>query len=70
MNEEAIKILKKSFKEDFDYAWTWHCNIAVCAMDEGLNHAASNRAAARFMKLAFDIDTTNSFRFKSTQISK
>lgn len=27
-------------------------------MDEGLDHAASNRAAARFMRMAFGCDTS------------
>lgn len=42
--------------EDSDLAWTWHCNIACCVMDEGIPHAVANEAAARFMKLAFDVD--------------
>lgn len=58
---------KEAMKDDIEYAWGWHCNIAVSAMDEGLDHSASNRAAARFMKNAFDIDTTKCEHFNDTQ---
>lgn len=54
--------LTQQMHEDPAYAWSWHCNIAACAMDEGLSHAAANRTAARFMKLAFDMDSNACLR--------
>lgn len=57
--EEAMNTIRKAMSEDFGYAWAWHCNIAVAAQDEGMEHEASNRAAARFMRLAFGIDTSD-----------
>lgn len=36
---------------DHDYAWSWHCNIAMAATDEGVNHMVANRGAARFLQL-------------------
>ena len=64
---EAMKFLRKAFKEDPDYAWSWHCNIAMAMYDEfpdsfwvpdrSEQYKICNRAAARFMKNAFDIET-------------
>ena len=66
----AIDTLKEAFKKDPDYAWSWHCNIAVCSMDEDMEHDAANRAAAKFMKLAFSIDTEKHKCFAGTQIKE
>jgi hypothetical protein len=52
---QAVEALSKAFKADPEYAWTWHCNIAMAAKDEGMEHKAANRAAARFMYNAFGI---------------
>lgn len=49
--------LTTALNSDPDYAWTWHCNIAGCALDEGVDHATANRIAARFMKSAFGVVT-------------
>ena len=55
---EALNILKSAMRDDPHYAWTWHCNVAVSMMDEGAPHDSANAAAARFMKLAFGVDTS------------
>ena len=55
--KRAMSTLKKAMIKDPDYAWGWHCNIAVMAQDAGVSHKVSNDGAARFMKLAFDVDT-------------
>jgi hypothetical protein len=47
--------LTEHIKADPAYAWSWHCNLAVCAMDEGLEHAAANRAADRMMQVLFGV---------------
>jgi hypothetical protein len=54
----AFGDLKAALQADPGYAWSWHCNIAVASMDEGMEHAAANRAAARFMRMCFDVDTS------------
>jgi hypothetical protein len=54
----AFTDLKLAIEADPGYAWSWHCNIAMAAQDEGLDHAAGNRAAARFMSMCFGVDTT------------
>jgi hypothetical protein len=55
--KEALAVLSKVFADDPAYAWSWHCNIAMCSVDEGMERVAANRAASRFMKAAFGIDT-------------
>ena len=57
--EAALNILRKAMKEDYDYAWSWHCNVAVMMQDAEASHRISNDGAARFMKLAFGVDTSN-----------
>jgi hypothetical protein len=49
--------LARQMRSDEGYAWSWHCNLAMAAYDEGLEHHAANRAAARFMDSAFNINT-------------
>jgi hypothetical protein len=63
----AMAALEKAIHNDPDYAWSWHCNIACAAMDEGLERVAANRAAARFMYAAFDCDTTKLQHYTDTQ---
>ena len=55
---EALNIIMSAMRDDPHYAWTWHCNVAVSMMEEGATHDAANAAAARFMRLAFDVDTS------------
>lgn len=53
----ACETLAKAIRDDSSYAWSWHCNIAMAAQDEGVEHATANRAASRFMKMCFGVDT-------------
>jgi len=66
----AFSILKEAIKNDAGYAWGWHCNIAVCSQDEGMEHAASNRAASRFMKLCFDTETGEEIAYEKETIDQ
>lgn len=54
----AIWFLTRQMHRDTEYAWTWHCNLAMAAYYEGLEHHAANRAAGRFMNSLFRLDTT------------
>ncbi len=65
--KDAMDILKELINKDPGYAWSWHCNIAMASFDEGLSRSKANLAAARFMKLAFDIDMTKHEHFADTQ---
>lgn len=55
--KKAFEVLKKAIQSDPSYAWAWHCNIAVSAQDEGMEYNASQRAASRFMKTCFGVET-------------
>lgn len=63
----GFKELRQLIRQDEDYAWSWHCNIAMAFVDEmstytvdGLSqdliHEAANNAAKNFMKTCFDVD--------------
>ena len=56
--EKAMDVLRGSMEEDYEYAWGWHCNLAMAFYDEGASHEDANKAASRFMSIAFGIDTT------------
>ena len=54
---DALMILSEAMRDDPDYAEGWHDNIAVMMQDAGASHEVSNDGAARFMKLAFGVET-------------
>lgn len=67
MSEEiknAFDVLSAAMKEDFDYAWSWHSNIAMSYYDEDGDAKLANKAAARFMQMCFGIDIESSDRYK------
>lgn len=53
----ALSVLSDSMKSDPDYAWSWHCNVAMTAKDAGAPHDRANVWAANFMSRAFGVDT-------------
>ena len=55
---ESFKIIQQAMQEDTSYAWSWHCNIAVPMMDEGVKHKRANRSAANIMRNIFNVDVT------------
>lgn len=55
---QAMAIVTDALRADPDYAWSWHCNVAMSALDEGLDHYRANKAAARFMSLLAGVDTS------------
>lgn len=61
---DAFNVLKTALQMDNSYAWAWHCNIAMASVDEGMEHKAANRAAARFMSTCFEVDTTEFKEYK------
>ena len=62
---EAVSTLTKAIQVDDDFAWTWHCNIAMPMIDEGVHPIHANMGAARFMSIAFGVDVTASDQWKS-----
>ena len=67
--KEALAALSKAMQEDPEYAWSWHCNIAMMAQDAGALHRTANERAADFMKLAFSVDIRGMYpdRFPQTR---
>ncbi len=70
--DEAMKTLQDTMLIDPEYAHTWHCNIAMMCYDaiksDGdtvnkvrpeIAHQIGNVAASNFMKLCFDVKTSN-----------
>ena len=55
---EAMQELSRYMQIDPEYAWSWHCNVAMVAQDAGAPHKEANERAADFMRRAFDVDTS------------
>ncbi len=56
---EAFDTIKRAVLTDMDYAWAWHCNLAVPMMDAAaISHESANKAAALIMAQMFDCDIT------------
>jgi hypothetical protein len=53
----AMKKLSLVMQRDPEYAYSWHCNIACAAIDEGIEHSVANRIASNFMSNAFKVTT-------------
>lgn len=50
---------------DPEYAWSWHCNLAMPIMDSTkVSHRDANIAAARLMQHIFGIDTAKHAHFE------
>lgn len=63
--KDAFDVLRKAMQSDPDYAWSWHCNIAMAQydamitgrmLDRELIHKKANEGAAKFMKLCFGVE--------------
>lgn len=62
---QAITTLVEAFSDDPEFAYTWHCNIAMAAFDvierqTGIktSHKMSNDIATAVMKQLFNVETT------------
>lgn len=55
---DAVAALRAHLRDDDGYAISWHSNLAMAIYDCGVDHAVANRAAGRFMSMAFGIDNT------------
>ena len=62
--EQAMAILKRAFRDDPEFAYGWHSNIAMSCYDampsggHAENLRIGNEAATRFMNLAFGVETS------------
>lgn len=66
----CIGIISSRMKEDDDFAWNWHSNIAMCNYDAGATRDQANEGAARFMQLAFGVDVRSFNQWKWLQERK
>lgn len=60
---ESMATVSKAIRNDPSYAWSWHCNIAMAAVDEGVDHMTANKLAARFLMILTGVDTTKNPAF-------
>lgn len=57
--KEAMDHLTAVMKDDPEYAWSWHCNLAMPIMDStDCSHEQANRAAAALMQHVWGVDIT------------
>jgi len=52
---DAMKTIIAAMQDDPDYAWSWHCNVAMAFVDAGGDHYTANQGAARFMRLLANV---------------
>jgi hypothetical protein len=64
----AFKAIGSAMKEDPEFAWCWHSNIAMVAVDAGAKPIEANQQAADFMLRAFGVDVRKSGEWKSLEI--
>ena len=56
--------MQRLMQSDPEYAWGWHCNIAMPIMDVvGCDHKASDEAAAHLMQHIWGVDITKDDRY-------
>lgn len=54
----AMRALSRAMKADRAYAWAWHCNVAMAAIDAGAESPQAQAQAAQFMRNCFGVDTS------------
>lgn len=64
---EAMRVVTAAMRSDPEYAWSWHCNVAMAFVDEGGDHAMANHAAARFMRLLANVEPAHEIPAKPAQ---
>lgn len=55
---EHFNALRAAIAADQEYAWVWHCNIAMPIHDAGMDIEQANAIATRVMKHLFQVDTS------------
>ena len=54
--KQAFDALASAMREDAGYAWSWHCNVAMAAVDEGVDRETANKVANTFMNRCFKVE--------------
>lgn len=67
---EAFDTFRTKMRDDPEYAWSWHCNLAMPIMDTiHCTHQQANDAAASLMQHLFAIDIKDNPHWKTTRTS-
>ena len=66
---KELSVMSQAFEKDMDFAWSWHCNIAMAMIDEGCHRDIANIGAANFMKRCFGVDTSECEHYSSALVS-
>lgn len=64
---QGMAAVKAAIHSDPGYAWGWQCNLACAAQDEGMERAAANRAAGRFLFTTFEYKIEDHPHYAETQ---
>jgi hypothetical protein len=48
---QAVQTVIQAMQYDPEYAWGWHCNIAMAFVDAGGDRYTANQGAARFLEM-------------------
>lgn len=59
----AISTVCAALRDDPEYAWAWHCNITMSAVDAGAAHSAASEGSARFLQTLASTDVRKDPRF-------
>lgn len=65
--KEAYDAMKAAMSADSDYAWSWHCNIAMPLIDSGVDAALAQQCASRLMQHFWSVDTSKHEHFATAR---
>jgi len=54
---QAMNVLTRAIQSDAGYLYGWHDNLAMAAVDEGVDPKIANAVAKRFLKNLFDVNS-------------
>ncbi len=66
----AIGVLGAVVRQHEDYRMGWLANLAMSFRDEGMDHYAAQRGAARFMRQLFHVDVTKDEHFQHEPVNQ
>jgi hypothetical protein len=52
----VMQMMRSLMQADESWAWSWHHNLAMMAVDAGAGSLSANQQAASFMRQAFEVD--------------
>lgn len=66
-------LIRRSMRLDADYLWSWHCSLAMSALDcqrrSAGAHQRANHGAARFLSMCFNVDSTKTEYWKDLELA-